>query len=85
MNDGVREFVMSGPRPQRDGLRVLLFLAGRRRGRVMLSRLPLALQTADNVLAMCYYDDPARALELGWDADAVVSRGRGLRRAEGRP
>ena len=31
------------------------------------------------------YDDPAVAGALGWDAAAVVARGRALRRAEGRP
>ena len=81
----INEFVMSGPRPQRDGLRLMLFLATRSRGRKLLSALPLALQTADNVLAMSHYDDPVWARELGWDAEAVAARGRALRRAEGRP
>jgi hypothetical protein len=85
LNEGVREFVMAGPWPQRDALRALLFLAVRPRGRVLLSIAPLALQTADNVLAMGYWDDAARARELGWDAEAVVCSGRELRRAEGRP
>jgi hypothetical protein len=85
VNDRLREFVMAGPRPARDGLRVMLFLASRPRGRRLLGALPLALQAADSVLAMSRYDDPARARELGWDSDAVAARGRALRRAEGRP
>jgi hypothetical protein len=31
------------------------------------------------------YEDPVVARALGWDAEAVVARGRALRRAEGRP
>ncbi len=85
MNDRVREFVLAGPRPGRDGLRVMLFLASRPRGRWLLGALPLALQAADSVLAMGRYDDPVRAHELGWDSEAVAARGRALRRAEGRP
>jgi len=34
---------------------------------------------------MARYEEPALARALGWDADAVVARGRALRRAEGRP
>ncbi len=84
MNATVRTFVMAGPRPQREVLTILLALALRPRGRLLLSRLPLALQAADSVLAMGPYDDPVRARELGWDAAAVVARGRELRRSEGR-
>jgi hypothetical protein len=31
------------------------------------------------------YEDLALARELGWDAEAVVARGRALRRVQGRP
>jgi hypothetical protein len=31
------------------------------------------------------YDEPRLARALGWDADAVVARGRALRHDEGRP
>lgn len=34
---------------------------------------------------MARYDDPGQASALGWDAAAVVGRGRELRRREGRP
>jgi hypothetical protein len=85
MSGALDEFVAAGPPGQRDGLRVLLFLARRRRGRALLARIGLALQAADSVALMARYDDPALARSLGWDADAVAGRGRELRRAEGRP
>jgi hypothetical protein len=37
------------------------------------------------MLAAERYDEPPVARALGWDASAVVARGRELRRAEGRP
>jgi len=37
------------------------------------------------LLLLCYYGDPAVMARLGYDAQARVSRGRELRRAEGRP
>ena len=85
MNETVREFVMAGPRPQRDFLKLMLALACRPRGRALLARVPLALEAAESVFAMGHYDDPERARELGWDAAAVAARGRELRRREGRP
>jgi hypothetical protein len=85
VNETVREFVAASPRPQRDALRAMLFLASRRRGRRLLSALPLALQTADNLIAMAYWDEPERAVALGWDAEAVAARGRAIRVQEGRP
>jgi hypothetical protein len=39
----------------------------------------------DGVAAMGVYDEPEVARTLGWDAEAVVARGRALRRSEGRP
>jgi hypothetical protein len=47
--------------------------------------MPLAAEAAAATLALGRYDDPAVAASLGWDAEAVVARGRQLRRAEGRP
>ena len=81
----LKTFIAASPRPQRDGLKLLLFLAARPRGRRILRIAPLALQAADSVAAMARYDDPARARRLGWDAEAVAARGRELRRSEGRP
>ena len=77
---------MAGPRPQRDGLRAAAVPrdAGRA-GDGCSARCRSRCRRADSVLAMSRYDDPALARELGWDADAVVARGRALRRAEGRP
>jgi hypothetical protein len=85
MTDPLEEFVRAGPAIQRPGLRVMLALAARPRGRALLARVPLAQQTADSLIAMGRYDDPAVARTLGWDADAVAARGRELRRNEGRP
>lgn len=85
MNEVLNEFVAAGPAIQRPGLRAMLALARRPRGRVILNRLPLARQAADSLLALAHYDDPDRSRALGWDADAVAQRGRDLRRREGRP
>jgi hypothetical protein len=85
MTTPLEQFVAASPSPQREGLRALLFLAGRPRGRRLLRTLPLAEQAADSVIAMAHYDDPQRARQLGWDAEAVAARGRALRRSEGRP
>jgi hypothetical protein len=78
-------FLEVAPQPQRVGLRVLLALARRPRGARLIGRLPLVEQLVGALRAMDRYEDPAAALRLGWDADAVVARGRALRRAEGRP
>jgi hypothetical protein len=51
----------------------------------LLRRLAPADQLAQSILSMERFEDPARARALGWDAAAVVARGRELRRAEGRP
>ena len=85
MSDGLNSFLAAAPWPQRPGLRLLLALARRPRGARLLRRMPLAEEAAAATLALGHYDDPAVALALGWDADAVVARGRSLRRAEGRP
>lgn len=47
-----------------------------------LRELVRALKT---LLLLCYYGDPAVMARLGYDAQARVSAGRELRRAEGRP
>ncbi len=78
-------FIDAGPASQRPGARMLVTLGRRPRGRALLSALPLALVAADSLLAMARYDDPGVARELGYDADAVVARGRRLRADQGRP
>ncbi|HEY2770176.1 MAG TPA: hypothetical protein VGI87_06395 [Solirubrobacteraceae bacterium] len=85
MREILDEFVAAGPALQRPALRALLTLARRPRGQALLASLPLAQQAADSLVAMAYYDDPARSRALGWDAEAVVRRGRELRHREGRP
>ncbi len=85
MSDGLDSFIAAAPWPQRPGLRLLLALARRPRGAILLRRMPLAAEAAAATLALGRYDDPAIAASLGWDAEAVVARGRSLRRAEGRP
>jgi hypothetical protein len=85
MSDGLDSFIAAAPWPQRPCLRLLLALARRPRGAIMLRRMPLAAEAAAATLALGRYDDPAVAASLGWDAEAVVARGRQLRHAEGRP
>ncbi|HEX5225453.1 MAG TPA: hypothetical protein VFW29_10030 [Solirubrobacteraceae bacterium] len=82
---GMDAFLRAAPAPQRAGMRALLALAGRPRGRRLLDRVPLAKQAAWSLLAMRRYDDPEVSRALGWDAAEVAERGRSLRRAEGRP
>jgi hypothetical protein len=84
-SSGLDEFLAAAPWPQRPGLRVLLALARRPRGAALLSRIPLLAQAGRSLVAMGRYEDRAVARSLGWDAEAVVARGRALRRAEGRP
>ena len=85
MSGGFDSFLAAAPWPRRAGLRLLLALVRRPRGAALLARLPLAEQTARSMQALSRYDDPDLACALGWDAGAVVARGRALRRAEGRP
>jgi hypothetical protein len=82
---GLERFLDAAPWPQRTALRLLLALARRPRGAALLARVPLAERAACSTLGLGRYDDPAVAGALGWDAAAVVARGRALRRAEGRP
>jgi hypothetical protein len=81
---GLDELVAAGPWPQRAGLRVVLGLARRPRGRRVLSSVPAIDQLAQALLAMERYDDPLVSGPLGWDPVAVSARGRDLRKAERR-
>lgn len=85
MSDELDRFIAAGPWPQRAGLRLLIEVARRPRGHAMLMRIPVAEYAARSLIEMARYDDTERARSLGWDAEAVVARGRALRRAEGRP
>jgi hypothetical protein len=78
-------FVAAGPLPQRLGLRALLSLSRRPRGRALLRRLGPADQLGNSLRAMDHFDDPEVSRALGWDAAAIAARGRELRRSEGRP
>jgi len=66
-------------------LRMLVALVRRPRGAALLARAPALAQLAHALAGFGRYDEPALARELGWDAEAVIARGRSLRRAEGRP
>jgi len=81
----VESFLAAAPWPQRAGLRIMVALGRRPRGTALLRRLAPADQLAQSLLGMERFEEPAVARALGWDADAVVARGRALRRAEGRP
>lgn len=83
--DSLNEFVASAPAPQRVFMRALVALARRPRGAALLDRVPALDQLAQVVTALGRYDNPELSRALGWDAEAVVARGRALRRAEGRP
>jgi hypothetical protein len=85
MNAELERFVKAGPWPQRAGLKLLLEIGSRPRGHALLARVPVAEFTAVSLIEMARYDDPAQARALGYDAEAVVARGRELRRVEGRP
>jgi hypothetical protein len=79
------QLIAADPRWQRPAMRALLALGARPRGRALLALVKPADQAAAALIAMARYDEPEHALPLGWDANAVVARGRELRRAEGRP
>jgi hypothetical protein len=81
----LEKFIAASPAAQRPALRLLLALARRPRGLALLAKVAPADQAAAGLEAMARYDDPATARALGFDADAVVARGRALRRSEGRP
>ncbi|MBB4663082.1 hypothetical protein [Conexibacter arvalis] len=81
MTFALDDFLRAAPRLQRIALRALLALARRPRGAALLARLPAADQLAHATLGLIRYDDHATAVPLGWDAAAVVARGRELRAA----
>jgi hypothetical protein len=81
----LEELIAAVPQPQRSGLRAVLALARRPRGAMLLSRVPPLAQVGRALVAIGHYEDPEVSRALGWDAAAVVARGRELRRAEGRP
>jgi hypothetical protein len=85
VRDSLDEFVGAGPWPQRAAIRALLPLVRRPRGRALLGHVAAADQALSGLAAMGRYDQPDAARRLGWDAEAVVARGRTLRRAERRP
>jgi hypothetical protein len=85
MSRGLDAFVSAAPWPQRAGLRVLLTLGRRPRGKALLGRLKPIDQLACSLLAMEHYDDPTVSRAVGWDGSAVAERGRALRQREGRP
>jgi hypothetical protein len=85
MTSTLEGFIAAAPWPQRSAMKVLLELGRRPRGAALLTRLPFVAQLARSLVALGRYDEPAVARALGWDAAAVVARGRELRRAEGRP
>jgi hypothetical protein len=81
----VESFIAASSWPQRAGLRIVVALGRRPRGMALLRRLAPADQLAQSLLGMERFEEPALARALGWDGEAVVARGRALRRAEGRP
>lgn len=85
MATSLDEFIDAGPWPQRAAMRALVPLARRPRARALLARVSGADQVFSSAGGLGYYDRPEVARSLGWDAEAVVARGRELRRAEGRP
>jgi hypothetical protein len=85
LNSQLEPMVAAGPWPNRAALRLLIEVGSRPRGRALLKRISVVDYATSSLIAMARYDDPARARALGWDAEAVVARGRELRRAEGRP
>lgn len=85
VRSSLEEFVDAGPWPQRTVIRLLLPLAKRPRALTLLGLLVPADEALAGLLSLGRYDDPRVARPLGWDAEAVVARGRELRRREGRP
>lgn len=85
MSAGLERFVAAAPQPQRAGLKLLIALGRRPRGLRLLRHAGPAEQLATGLVAMGRYEETVHALALGWDADAVATRGRLLRREEGRP
>jgi len=82
---GFDRFVSAAPPARRVAMRLLIALVARPRGADALARMAQLQQLAAALLALSRYDEPSLARALGWDAEAVVARGRALRRSEGRP
>ncbi len=80
MSDGFAVILAASPAWRRPGMRAMFALAARPRGRALLRRLAPADQAAAALLALIRYDDPGVARTLGWDAEAVVARGRSASR-----
>jgi hypothetical protein len=85
MGASFERFVSAAPPTRRVAMRLLITLAARPRGASVLARLPQLQQLAVSLHALSRYDEPSLARALGWDAEAIVARGRALRRSEGRP
>lgn len=81
----LEEFAAAAPWPQRAALRALLAIGRRPRGAALLALGAPLDQIVRGLLSVERYEPPAAGRALGWDAQAVVARGRELRRAEGRP
>jgi hypothetical protein len=79
MSEPLEQLIAAAPAWRRPGMRAMFALASRPRGRALLRRLAPADQAAAGMLALLRYDDPPVARSLGWDADAVVTRGREAR------
>lgn len=84
-NGALREFIASAPFAQKAGMGLLLALERRPRGRALLARNGTIDQLAQMLTSLDRYDDRAVSRSLGWDAEAVVARGRALRATESRP
>lgn len=69
-------WLADAPLPHRVAVRLLL---------VARARVSAADEVLRRLAAHCYYGDDAVMRTLGYDADAVVTRARSLRLAEGRP
>ncbi len=75
----------AAPWSQRWALRGLLAVARRRRGAALLSRAWPLGQIVRALLTIEHNEDPAVGRSLGFDAEAVLVRGRHLRRAQTAP
>ena len=85
MSSPQQVLIDGAPGGRRPGMRLLFALALRPRGAALLVRMAPLDQAIDGLLGMIRYDDPEQARALGWDAEAVVERGRALRRSGARP
>lgn len=85
LTSALEQFLAGAPPPQRAGLKLLLQIGARPRGKALLASAPVLHQVASSLLEMARYDDPSVSKSLGFDAEEVVKRGRELRAAEGRP